>query len=90
MQGRNTLGYLHTRTFYTPERKYAYIGQFYNTPFVHSQFDSIIKIFFVYNFDRSYFPYDRWNSVRFMLQKHTEQRILSGIYIKPYGNIKIV
>jgi hypothetical protein len=27
MQGRNTLGYLHTWTFYTPERKYAYIGQ---------------------------------------------------------------
>ena len=25
MQGRNTLGYLRTRTFYTPERKYAYI-----------------------------------------------------------------
>jgi hypothetical protein len=24
VQGKNTLGYLHTRTFYTPERKYAY------------------------------------------------------------------
>ena len=24
VQGRNTLGYLRTRTFYTPERKYAY------------------------------------------------------------------
>jgi len=24
MQGRNTLGHLCTRTFYTPERKYAY------------------------------------------------------------------
>jgi hypothetical protein len=24
VQGKNTLGYLRTRTFYTPERKYAY------------------------------------------------------------------
>jgi hypothetical protein len=24
VQGKNTLGYLHTRTFYTPERNYAY------------------------------------------------------------------
>jgi len=24
VQGRNTLGYLRIRTFYTPERKYAY------------------------------------------------------------------
>ena len=24
VQGQNTLGYLRTRTFYTPERKYAY------------------------------------------------------------------
>jgi hypothetical protein len=24
VQGKNTLGYLRTRTFYTPERKYTY------------------------------------------------------------------
>ena len=41
MQGRNTLGYLRTRTFYTPERKYAYI---YRLPVVQGPTDSSLKL----------------------------------------------